>query len=457
MGQMNISKQLQSKKNELSTIQLIVIFYLSALVISTLLLKIPLAHRENVSLSFIDALFTSASAISVTGLSVISIKDTFNNFGIFLLCIILQLGGLGVMSLSTFVWIMLGKKVGLRERQLIMIDQNQSKLSGLVQLAKRIFITIISFEIIGGIILGLRFLKYFDNPLTAFKHGFFSSISATTNAGFDITGESLNPFSSDYLVQTIIILLMIIGAIGFPVIVEVFEFFLSRKEKKKYHFSLFTKLTTVTFVILTVIGTLIIYLLDSQHFFANKTWHESFFYSLFHSATTKSAGLATMNLNELTPSNQLFISVLMFIGGSPSSASGGIRTTTFAIVILAIIFYAQGKTSIKIFRRELHSEDVLKSFIVISTAAMLCLFSILILSITEEGTIIEVIFEVSSAFGTNGLSMGLTPRLSAFGEILIIILMFIGRLGIVTCLLILRGKGNSNEKIHFPKEKVTIG
>ncbi|WHX98958.1 TrkH family potassium uptake protein [Neobacillus sp. DY30] len=454
---MNKSNKPISKKRELSTIQLIVVFYLSALIISTFLLLIPWAHRENVSLSFIDALFTSASAVSVTGLSVISVKDTFNNFGIVLLSIILQIGGLGVMSLSTFLWIMIGKKVGLRERQLIMVDQNQSNLSGLVQLAKRIFITIISFEIIGGIILGFRFLTYYDSPLSAFKHGFFASISATTNAGFDITGTSLLPFNNDYFVQTVIILLMIIGAIGFPVIVEVYEYFLSLKSKRRYHFTLFTKLTTATFVILTIAGGIIIYLLDSYHFFSEKSWQEILFYSLFNSTTTKSAGLATMDLNEFTPSNQIFMSVLMFIGGSPSSASGGIRTTTFAIVLLAIFFYARGKGSIKVFRRELHTEDVIKSFIVISTAASLCLISILILSITEKGTLIQVVFEVTSAFGTNGLSMGLTPILTTFGKILIICLMFIGRLGIVTFLLILRGKDNSKEKIHYPKEKVTIG
>src|SRR3954447_27047399 len=167
---MYTNKNIQFKKKELSTTQLIVIFYFSALLVSTILLKIPLAHREGVSLSFIDAMFTSASAISVTGLSVISIKDTFSNFGIFLLCFILQIGGLGVMSLSTFLWIMLGKKVGLRERQLIMIDQNQSKLAGLVQLAKRILIIFVSFELIGGIILGFCFLNDFDNAASAFKH-----------------------------------------------------------------------------------------------------------------------------------------------------------------------------------------------------------------------------------------------------------------------------------------------
>jgi Trk-type K+ transport system membrane component len=456
MGPMSTIKKIQLKTKEISTIQLIVIFYLSALVISTLLLKIPMAHREDVKLSFIDAMFTSASAISVTGLSVISINDTFSNFGIFLLCLILQLGGLGVMSLSTFLWIMLGKKVGLKERQLIMIDQNQSNLAGLVQLAKRILIIFITFEFVGGIILGIRFMNYYEGPMSAFKHGFFTSISATTNAGFDLTDESLSPYSGDYFIQTVIILLMIVGAIGFPVMVEVFEFFLNLKNRKKFHFTLFTKLTTSTFVLLTIIGALLIYIFDSQNFFADKNWHESFFYSLFNSVTTKSAGLATMDINDFTPSNQLFLSILMFIGGSPSSASGGIRTTTFAIVILAIIFYAQGKSSIKIFRRELLSEDVLKSFIVITTGAFLCMFSILILSITEDGTVIEVIFEVSSAFGTNGLSLGLTPKLTTFGQILIMILMFIGRVGLVTCLLILRGKG-SKEKFKYPKEKVTIG
>ncbi|MCM3767915.1 TrkH family potassium uptake protein [Neobacillus niacini] len=453
---MNSKGKLQAKSKEMSAFQLIIIFYLSALIISTLLIKLPIALQPNVKLSFIDAMFTAASAISVTGLSAISLKDTFNNFGIFLLCVMLQLGGLGVMSLSTFLWVMVGKKVGLKERQLIMIDNNQSNLAGLVQMAKRIFIIITSIEIIGGIILGLHFYKYYESFSTAFKHGFFASISATTNAGFDITGESLVPFENDYFVQFIVMSLIIIGAIGFPVIVEVYEFFLTLKNKKKFHFTLFTKLTTLTFVILTVLGALFIYLLDIDHFFADKNWHESFFYAFFHSVTTKSAGLATTDMNEFTISNQLFMSMLMFIGGSPSSASGGIRTTTFAIIILAIIFYAQGKGSIKIFKRELNQDDVLKSFIVLTSALILCLFSIVILSITEKGTIIEIIYEVSSAFGTNGLSLGLTPRLSTFGKVLLIILMFIGRVGIVTCLLMMRGKGRK-ETFHYPKEKVIIG
>ncbi|WP_251552333.1 TrkH family potassium uptake protein [Neobacillus muris] len=453
---MKIRNLQRTKLRDLSAIQLIVIFYMSALIVSTLLLLMPLGHRPNTGLSFIDALFTSASAISVTGLSVVSINDTFNNFGIFLLCVILQLGGLGVMSLSTFLWIVVGKKVGLKERQLIMIDQNQSSLSGLVHLAKRILIMMFSIEIIGGIILTIAYMDYYESFATALKHGFFSSISATTNAGFDITNASLIPFENNYLIQSIIIFLIIFGAIGFPVIIELYEFLLNFRVKKKFHFTLFTKLTTTTFVILTIFGALVIFLLDMDHFFQNKDWQESFFFSLFHSVTTKSAGLATTDINQFTPTNQLFLSILMFIGGSPSSASGGIRTTTFAIALLAVFFYAQGKGSIKIFKRELKSEDVFKSFIVITTGAMLCLSSIIILSITEKGTMMMIIFEVASAFGTNGLSMGLTPNLTTFGKLVIILLMFIGRVGIITCLLLLRGKG-SKETFHYPKEKVIIG
>ncbi|MBS4215983.1 MULTISPECIES: TrkH family potassium uptake protein [Neobacillus] len=453
---MDSIKKLQSKTRELSTFQLIFIFYLSALIISTLLLKLPFAHLPNVKISFIDAMFTAVSAVSVTGLSVISLKDTFNNFGIVLLCIILQLGGLGIMSLSTFLWVMLGKKVGLKERQLIMIDNNQSNLSGLVHLAKRIFIFIISIEFIGGIVLGIHLLKYYDEVLSAFKHGFFISISATTNAGFDITGASLIPYYQDYFVQFMVALLIVLGAIGFPVIVEMLDFFLSLKSKKRFHFTLFTKLTTVTFIILTLLGGIFIFLLDIHHFFADKNWHQILFYSFFHSVTTKSAGLATLDFSELTQSNQLFMSLLMFIGGSPSSASGGVRTTTFAIVVLTIIFYAQGKGSVKIFKRELNHDDVIKSFIVMTTAACLCLLSIILLSITEKSTLIPIIVEVTSAFGTNGLSLGLTSNLTTFGKILIMILMFIGRIGIVTCLLMLRGKGRK-ETFHYPKEKVIIG
>ncbi|MFS0861782.1 TrkH family potassium uptake protein [Fredinandcohnia sp. 179-A 10B2 NHS] len=447
-------KKLNIKFNDLTPAQLIFAFYLLAVTVSVLLLSLPFAHKEGVEISFIDRLFTAASAVSVTGLSVISIKDSFSVAGIFILILVLQVGGIGVMTLGTFIWLIFRRKIGLRERQLIMVDQNQSQLSGLVNLLKQILIIIIAIEVFGSLILSLYFMQYFPTWQEAFINGIFAAVSATTNAGFDITGNSLIPFANDYFVQFITIVLIILGAIGFPVLVEIKDFLLHKKGR--YRFSLFTKVTTVTFAALVVFGTLIILLLEANHFFVGKSWHETFFYSLFQSVTTRSAGLATMDVNNFSESTLLFLCGMMFIGASPSSVGGGIRTTTFAINILFLYNFARGNKTIKIFKREIHEEDITKSFVVTIFAFFTCFVSVLLLSITESFSLLEIVFEVSSAFGTTGLSMGITPDLSAFGKILIMVLMFIGRVGILSFIFII-GKKEKDVNYHYPKERLIIG
>lgn len=440
----------------LSSVQLIVLFYLVAVIVSTAMLSLPIAHRPNVEWYFVDALFTAVSAISVTGLTVVSTADTFSVVGYLILVFILQFGGIGIMTLGTFIWLLFGKKIGLKDRQLIMTDQNRSTFSGLVQLMRQILVIIITIELIGAVILGLHFLQYFPTWQEALIQGFFASVSATTNAGFDITGTSLVPFANDYFVQFINIVLLILGAIGFPVLIEVKDF-LSNRGNRSYRFTLFTKLTTITFFLLIVIGALFIYLFEMNHFFADKTWHEAFFYSLFQSTSTRNGGLATMDVSEFTEPTLLFISGLMFIGASPSSVGGGIRTTTFAIMILSIFFYAKGRDSIKVFGREVDPEDIHRSFIVITTAVMICASSVILMCIIEPSfSLIEIIFEVSSAFGTTGLSMGITSELSTYGKLVITALMFIGRIGIFSFLFLIRGNV-VKENYKYPKEKVIIG
>jgi potassium uptake TrkH family protein len=446
----------EKQERKLTSVQLIVLFYLSAVLISALLLILPFIHKNGMNLSFIDALFTAVSAISVTGLTVVSTADTFNTAGYFVLAFILQFGGIGIMTLGTFLWLLFGKQIGLKDRQLIMIDQNRSTFSGLVLLMKRILTLIITIEIIGGIILGLHFLNYFSTWEEAFVQGFFASVSATTNAGFDITGESLVPFAQDYFVQTVNMILLILGAVGFPVLLEVMDFLKNRKNET-YRFTLYTKLTTVTFFLLVMLGALLIFLLELNHFFKDKTWHETLFYSLFQSVTTRNGGLATMDVSEFTAPTLLILSGLMFVGASPSSVGGGIRTTTFAIMILSIIFYAKGRNSIKIFGREVDPVDVQRSFIVITTASLLCGSSIVLLTILEPSmSILSIVFEVTSAFGTTGLSMGITADLSTAGKVVIIALMFIGRIGIFSFLFIIRGNV-VREHFKYPKENVIIG
>ncbi|WP_257349475.1 TrkH family potassium uptake protein [Pseudalkalibacillus decolorationis] len=442
------------RKSRLTSVQLIVLYYLGAVIMATSLLSLPFAHRDGVQWSFIDALFTAVSAISVTGLSVISTAETFNEIGYFILAFVLQFGGIGVMTLGTFIWLITGKKIGLRERQLIMTDQNRSTLQGLVNLMREILVLILVIELIGALVLGVYFLNYFPTWQEAFMHGFFASVSATTNAGFDITGQSLIPFANDYFVQFINIILLILGAIGFPVLIELKEYITSKKGK--YQFSLFTKLTTLTFFLLVVVGTFLIIVLEYKFFFAGKKWHEALFYALFQSVSTRSGGLATMDMNLFTEPTQLVMSAMMFIGASPSSVGGGIRTTTFAIVILAILSFAKGNQTIKIFKRELLAEDIHKAFVVISVAIMLCGVSVITLMITESATLVAIVFEVTSAFGTSGLSMGITSELSTIGKVIIIMLMFIGRVGILSFLFLIRGN-IVKEKYHYPKEQVIIG
>ncbi|MCZ0872416.1 TrkH family potassium uptake protein [Peribacillus frigoritolerans] len=446
-------KKLLSK---LTPAQLIVGYYVLAVSISTVLLSLPVALKPGVEFGFMDALFTAVSAVSVTGLTVVSLPEVYNEVGYFILMFVLQFGGIGIMTLGTFFWLIVGKKIGLKERQLIMTDQNQSNLSGLVKLLIQIIQIFVVIEMIGALVLGIYFLNYFPDGKEAFLNGLFLAVSATTNAGFDITGISMIPFKDDYFVQFITIILLTLGAIGFPVLIELREFLSNKARTYKFHFSLFTKLTSVTFFSLIVGGTILIYLLEINGFFKGKNWHESFFYSLFMSSNTRSGGLATMNVSDFSEPTLLLLSILMFIGASPSSVGGGIRTTTLAIMILFLWNFMRGRRSIKVFKREIHPDDIRKATAVMIMGSLLCIMAVFILSITENFTLMQIIFEVCSAFGSVGLSMGITPDLSNTGKIVIMIIMFIGRVGI-TSLLYIIGHKEVTENFHYPKERVIIG
>ncbi|MDM5305362.1 TrkH family potassium uptake protein [Peribacillus frigoritolerans] len=442
--------------SKLTPAQLIVGYYVLAVSISTVLLSLPVALKPGVEFGFMDALFTAVSAVSVTGLTVVSLPEVYNEVGYFILMFVLQFGGIGIMTLGTFFWLIVGKKIGLKERQLIMTDQNQSNLSGLVKLLIQIIQIFVVIEMIGALVLGIYFLNYFPDGKEAFLNGLFLAVSATTNAGFDITGISMIPFKDDYFVQFITIILLTLGAIGFPVLIELREFLSNKARTYKFHFSLFTKLTSVTFFSLIVGGTILIYLLEINGFFKGKNWHESFFYSLFMSSNTRSGGLATMNVSDFSEPTLLLLSILMFIGASPSSVGGGIRTTTLAIMILFLWNFMRGRRSIKVFKREIHPDDIRKATAVMIMGSLLCIMAVFILSITENFTLMQIIFEVCSAFGSVGLSMGITPDLSNTGKIVIMIIMFIGRVGI-TSLLYIIGHKEVTENFHYPKERVIIG
>ena len=414
----------------------LMLFYFLALVLSTFILSLPIAYQEGETVPFIDVLFTAVSALSVTGLTTFSIPDTFSFTGLLFLTIILHLGLFGVMTISTIILLLLGRRIGIREQILTII---------------------ITVEVSSIIILGFYLLPKFPTASEAFFHAYFITISSLSNGGFTLDNQSLVPYANDYIVQSIVMILIIIGAIGFPVLIEFKSYLFTKREKRTlFRFSLYTKVTTTTFFLLIIIGALFVYLFDINRFFANKNVTETFFYALFQSVTTRSAGLSTLDVTALTETNQLFMSILMFIGASPSSAGGGIRTTTFALVVIFIITYARGGRSLKVFRREIYDEDLSKAVTVTLLAIFMCTVSVMMLTLIEPFSLNELIFEVTSAFGTAGLSQGITGELTNVSKIILMILMFIGRIGLVTFIFTFRAD-DSEPRVRYPKERIIIG
>jgi len=433
-------------------------YYIVAIIVAFLLLNLPFVHKSGVNVDPIDSLFVAVSGVSVTGLSPVNIVETYTTFGQIIIMIILNIGGIGVMAIGTMLWVFLGKHIGMRERQLIMLDNNKDTMSGTVKLILDIVRTILIIELVGASLLAFYF--YRDNPdlQYAIMQGMFVAVSATTNGGLDITGQSLIPYANDYFVQTIVMFLIILGSIGFPVLIEVKAYIKNRIPN--FRFSLFAKITTMTYLVLFVFGAIIILLFEHNHAFQNMTWHKSLFYALFQSATTRSAGLQTIDVSNFGEGTNVIMSVLMFIGSSPSSVGGGIRTTTFAILILFLLNFSNNneKTSIKAFNREIHTTDVQRSFAVFTMAGILTFAGTITILVVENGKIsfLQAFFEVMSAFGTCGLSLGVTDDISGMSKIVLMVLMFIGRVGLISFIIMIGGR-REPDKYHYPKERIQIG
>ncbi|ANQ63814.1 TrkH family potassium uptake protein [Staphylococcus equorum] len=452
---MSIFNQLLKKS---SPQQGIVMYYIVAIIVAFLLLNLPFVHKSGVNVDPIDSLFVAVSGVSVTGLSPVNIVETYTTFGQIIIMIILNIGGIGVMAIGTMLWVFLGKHIGMRERQLIMLDNNKDTMSGTVKLILDIVRTILIIELVGASLLAFYF--YRDNPdlQYAIMQGMFVAVSATTNGGLDITGQSLIPYANDYFVQTIVMFLIILGSIGFPVLIEVKAYIKNRIPN--FRFSLFAKITTMTYLVLFVFGAIIILLFEHNHAFQNMTWHKSLFYALFQSATTRSAGLQTIDVSNFGEGTNVIMSVLMFIGSSPSSVGGGIRTTTFAILILFLLNFSNNneKTSIKAFNREIHTTDVQRSFAVFTMAGILTFAGTITILVVENGKLsfLQAFFEVMSAFGTCGLSLGVTDDISGMSKVVLMILMFIGRVGLISFIIMIGGR-REPDKYHYPKERIQIG
>lgn len=447
----------------ISSIQIIVFYYLAMAIIALILFYLPFFRVPNQQVSFIDLLFLAISTVSVTGLTTISLTDVFNHHGIILLEVLFQIGGLGIMMFSTFFAIVSRRKISLKQRQLIMTDMNQPRLSGIVKMIRTTFTILLIVQLLAGSLFVLYFKLggYYTQWSSAVFYGFYQAISAVTNSGFDVTGDSILPFAKDGLFLIAIMVLIFIGGIGFPVLMDVHEYFLYLLHKKRsrlpFRFSLFTKIACLAFVVLFIGGVLAIYFLEKDHLFIRMSFGEQLLNSSFYSMTTRNAGLQIHDLNQFQITTLMLFSVLMFIGCSPSSVGGGVRTTTMAIIGLYLVSFLKGEKHVNVFGRKIADDDVQKSIAVFMLSLTMCLFCVLFLSSTEDLPLISIIVEVTSAFGTTGLSLGITPELSTVGKLVIALLMFIGRIGMLYTLLLFVPKEKRDLGYQYPTEKIIIG
>lgn len=449
--------------HKLSSVQIIVLYYILMTLLALILFYLPFFRQPNSHVAFIDMFFMAVSTISVTGLTTFPINEIFNERGIILLEVLFQVGGLGIMMISTFFFIISKRKITLKQRQLIMTDMNQPRLSGIVRLIRTTFTIILALQIISGVFFTFyfKFKNYYVYWKDAIYYGFYEAVSAVTNSGFDVTGQSIFPYSQDYLFLIIIMLLIFIGGIGFPVIMDVREWigfhYSSHKNRLHFRFSLFTKIAVLSSAILFVGGALVIFLLEKNHLFAGMDSFEQIINSFFYSITTRNAGMQIHDLNDFQTTTLIVFSTLMFIGCSPSSVGGGVRTTTIMIIGLYLYSFLKSESHINIFDRKIDDEDVRKSIVVFILSFIMCFVSVIFLTAVENAPLMSIIMEVASAFGTTGLSLGITADLTSIGKLVIAILMFIGRIGMLYTLLLFVPKETRDLGYRYPTEKVIIG
>lgn len=439
------------KKKHLSPLVVIVLSFLGIVAVGVLLLKLPFAVQEGQFLGWIDAIFISTSAVCVTGLSTIpDLSITLSVFGKIVLALLIQIGGIGIVTIAVYILVILGIKIGVTERYVLREALNQHSIAGMVRLVRSIIFTTLIIELFGMIVNFIVFIQYFDF-WNALGISAFHSISSFNNAGFDILGNSsLQMYSSNILLNINTMVQIIIGGIGFIVIQDIV------KKKSWKSLSLYSKIVLKTTLFLIISGTLIIKILE----YSQITWLQA----LFTSVTTRTAGFSTLNLNMFSYTTLAIIMVFMFIGASPNSTGGGVKTTTFYVIFRSTLSFLRGKQTI-VKNRKIDDDNRTKAFTLVLLAISSTFVVFIIVSSIERGnpayemSFLNVLFETVSAFGTVGLSMGATPFLYPASKLILSLLMFMGRLGPITLFgIVNKNWGHPNaSSVDYATEKILIG
>lgn len=440
---------------KLSRVQIIAFGFLGVILIGSLLLMLPFSTRSGQTTSYVDALFTATSATCVTGLTPFDTYTHWTLFGQLVILFMIQLGGIGFMTVITMATLFMRHKIGLQNRMLVMESAGTITLSGIGQLVRRIIAGTAIIETTGAAILATQFVPEFG-WLRGLYYSFFHAISAFCNAGFDLMGciepgSSMINFNGNAVVMVTLAFLILIGGIGF----FVWDDILVCKAKFK-NYIIHTKLVLVLTAILTVIPFVMFFIFEYDHAFKGMDFFDRILNSLFQTVTPRTAGFSGIDMTTLSEPGGMLTIVLMFIGGNPGSTAGGVKTTTIAVILLSTVAYLQEDNNVTVFKKRIEDKMVRRACAIAFIYFMMIFAASLVISWIEPLTLREVLFEVVSAVATVGLSMNVTATLSAASKVIVIVLMYAGRIGALTFIMLL-SKRNKNAILKRPTGKIMIG
>lgn len=415
--------------------QIMVLSFAGVIVIGTLLLMLPLATTSGVNTSLVDALFTATSATCVTGLIVKDTAGYFSIFGQLVILFLIQIGGLGIMTFSVFLALFLKKPVGIKQEVLMQDLLDYNTLSDIKHYILEIIKMTLFFELCGAILLFIAWGENISSIPTRLYYAVFHSISAFCNAGFSTFSDSLIRFNNDTLTNIIICSLIVAGGLGFMVIKDLQENIRNKfinTDTRKIRLKTQSKIVLFTSGLLILGGALIFYLLEKDNSLSSVNMQSAALISVFQSITARTAGFNTCDIAKLSSATLFFMIALMFIGGSPGSTAGGVKTTTVSVLWATVLSGIKKKENVEIFRRTIPYDVIQKAIIIFLISLLLVFIFITLLLYFEKKSLTGIFFEAVSAFGTVGLSTGITGILSSIGKILITLLMFIGRIGPLT-------------------------
>lgn len=441
-------RKIKKKRFTVSPPLLIAGSFLFLIVVGTLCLKLPFATTTPIS--WTDALFVATSATTVTGLSVFDPGTTLTIFGQLVLLFLIQCGGIGLMTFAVALLIVLGKKIGLQHRVYLQESFNQNSVGGIVNLVKLILTFVLTVEAIAIVIMTLHWLPRFGFT-DALYLSVFHVVSAFNNAGFSLFPDNLIGFSADPIVNIVLSALFILGGLGFTVVIDIYQ------KKTFRQWSLHTKMMITGTIVINVIAALTIFLLEygNPATLGNMPLYEKIMASYFQGVSPRTAGFNTLNFGDMEDPTLLFTMLLMFIGGGSASTASGIKLTTFIVVILATIAFLRQRGEPDLFGRSIRMDTVIRSLAITTISLLLVIAFIFMLTVTEKIPFLPLAFEVVSAFGTVGLSMGITNQLSDLGEVLLSMVMFVGRIGPLTLFFLLM----KPKKVHYryPYDQIFTG